>query len=62
MAWWNVWFGRGKREQDYEGEALQSGWVAPIELPVAPIAQVEVTAGVEDAALFLDRVYTNQAC
>lgn len=63
MAWWNFGLWGRKRDDDYEAQALRSGWVPPTETSVqasVPAAAAKSTS--DDAAVFLDRVYTNQDC
>ncbi len=62
MVWWKFWFRSGKRDHDYEVEALQSGWVPPTELASVAPAQGAASQSADDTAVFLDRVYINQDC
>ena len=63
MAWWNfgLW-GNKKRDSDYEAQALQSEWVPTTDASPHTPAPAAATPASDDAAVFLDRVYSNQDC
>ena len=63
MAWWNfgLW-GRKKSDSDYEAQALQSEWVPPTDASLQVPVPETVKPASDDAAVFLDRVYSNQDC
>lgn len=62
MAWWNFGGWRRKRDSDYEAQALHSEWVPPTGTSDQAPVPVAVTPASDDAAVFLDRVYSNQDC
>ncbi len=62
MAWWNFGLWGKKRDSDYEAQALQSEWVPPTEAALQPPVPEGAMLASDDAAVFLERVYSNQDC
>ena len=62
MAWWNVGWLRKRQVEDHDAQAMHSEWVPTLTSSLPAGAASEARAPADDAAVFLDRVYTNQDC